>query len=141
MSPEANNEHQALVGNLRDAFRQAIGDVKGKRVLPGCNVSDNAEHWKKNYRIPDVAVFLLGNPAEDLDTHWFGGPDFAVEIRSKGDRSRKKFDFYAKVGVKELLLVDRDRGSSNCIAATVILELVGSRTFRIPGSCRAKRFR
>ena len=30
-----------------------------------------------------------------------------MEIISPHDRSRKKLDFYAKVGVKELLLVDR----------------------------------
>ncbi len=36
-----------------------------------------------------------------------GGPDFAVEIVSRGDRSRQKFDFYAGIGTRELLLVDR----------------------------------
>ena len=54
-----------------------------------------------------MAVFLKGNPAKDRDTHWFGGPDFAVEIVSPSDRSRDKLDFYAKVGVRELLIVDR----------------------------------
>jgi Uma2 family endonuclease len=52
-------------------------------------------------------VFLPGNPAEDRGSHWFGGPDLAVEITSRFDRSREKFDFYAKVGIRELLLVDR----------------------------------
>ena len=42
-----------------------------------------------------------------MRTHWYGGPDFAVEVISPYDRSRKKLDFYAKVGVRELLLVDR----------------------------------
>ena len=75
------------------------------RVFPGCNVSDRPRRWKRNYRCPDVAVFLPGNPAEDRNTHWFGGPDFAVEILSPYDRSRQKFGFYAKVGVRELMLV------------------------------------
>jgi Uma2 family endonuclease len=70
-------------------------------------VSDRPRRWKRNYRCPDVAIFLPGNPAEDRGTHWFGGPDFAVEIISPYDRSRQKFDFYAKVGVRELLLVVR----------------------------------
>ena len=60
------------------------------RIFPGCNVSDRPKRWKKNYRCPDVAVFLPGNPAEDRETHWFGGPDFAVEILSPYDRSREK---------------------------------------------------
>src|SRR5262249_53526472 len=71
-------------------------------------VSDRKENWKENYRIPDVAVFLPGNAAEDCDTHWYGGPDFASEIASPDDRSREKLGFYSKVGVRELLLIDRD---------------------------------
>ena len=54
-----------------------------------------------------MAVFLPGNPAVDKETRWLGGPDFAVEIISPGDRSRKKFAFYAKVGVRELLFIGR----------------------------------
>jgi hypothetical protein len=105
LSPIANNEHMALVEGLSFACRMAAADAL---ILPGCNVSDQHENWTKNYRVPDVAVFLPGNPAEDRETHWYGGPDFAVEIPSKGDRARKKFDFYARVGVRELLVVDRD---------------------------------
>ena len=52
-------------------------------------------------------MFLPGNPAEDMGSFWHGGPDFAVEIISHRDRSREKLDFYAKISVRELLLVDR----------------------------------
>ena len=62
-------------------------------------MSSRSQRWKRNFRCPDVAVFLPDNPAEDRKTHWFGGPDFAVEIQSPFDRSREKFGFYAKVGV------------------------------------------
>jgi hypothetical protein len=51
---------------------------------------------------------LPGSAARDCDTHWCGGPDFCVEIASPGDRSRDKLDFYAGIGVRELLLVERD---------------------------------
>jgi Uma2 family endonuclease len=105
MSPLADNEHQEVASNLAGIFKQAVSG-RG-RVFAGANVSDRPERWKKNFRCPDVAVFLPGNPAEDRGTFWFGGPDFAVEIISKEDRSREKLDFYAKVGVKELLLIDR----------------------------------
>lgn len=54
-----------------------------------------------------MAIFLPGNQAEDRKSHWLGGPDFAVEILSRYDRSRKKFGFYKSVGVRDLLLVDR----------------------------------
>jgi Uma2 family endonuclease len=78
------------------------------KVRPGVNVSDRIDDWKYNYRIPDVAVFLNEGTAECYDTFWFGGPDFTTEIVSPDDRSRDKFDFYAKVGTRELLLIDRD---------------------------------
>jgi Uma2 family endonuclease len=107
MSPLADNEHQRLAFTLSSAIHSALGSREEIQVFPGCNVSDRPRRWKRNYRCPDVAIFLPGNPAEDRGTHWFGGPDFAVEIISPYDRSRQKFDFYAKVGVRELLLVVR----------------------------------
>lgn len=107
VSPSANNEHQDLIYALGVALRTAIDAAGLGRSFPGVNVSDQPLDWRQNYRVPDVAVFLAGNKAEDRDTHWLGGPDFAVEIVSQGDRSRLKLDFYAKVGVRELLIVER----------------------------------
>lgn len=106
MSPSADNEHQELAGKLAMAIAAGAGDEEA-RVFPGCNVSSRQNRWKRNYRCPDVAVVLPGNPAEDRGTHWYGGPDFVVEVLSPFDRSREKFDFYAKVGVRELMLVAR----------------------------------
>jgi Uma2 family endonuclease len=107
MSPEADNTHQRLARWLSNAIDHALGDRDEIDIFAGCNVSDDAEKWTRNYRVPDVAVFLPGNPAQDHETHWLGGPDFAVEILSPGDYSRKKFGFYAKVGVRELMLINR----------------------------------
>lgn len=106
-SPIANNEHQTIATYLAVAFVEALGRQEGLIVQAAANVSDQEADWTKNYRCPDVLVFLPGNTAEDRKTHWYGGPDFAVEILSQSDRSRKKFGFYARVGVRELLLVDR----------------------------------
>jgi Uma2 family endonuclease len=78
------------------------------KVRPNVNISDRDEGWTENYRGPDVAVFLHGTKAVNRKTHWVGGPDFAIEILSEGDRAREKLDFYAKVRVRELLLIDRD---------------------------------
>lgn len=103
-----NNEHQWLVMLLASAFLSNIDPDKGDRVQPGANVSDRSKGWKKNYRIPDVLVFLAGNPAVDCGTHWRGGPDLAVEIVSPGDQPKKKLAFYAKIGTRELLVIDRD---------------------------------
>jgi Uma2 family endonuclease len=107
LSPLANNEHQDLTDTICYALQTSVKYAGLGIVNSGANVSDRTEKWTKNYRCPDVVVFLNGTTAINKGTHWLGGPDFAVEIISPNDRSRKKFDFYAKVGVKELLLVDR----------------------------------
>lgn len=105
---QANNEHQRIVMRLAAAFSAVVDWDKGDQALPGCNVSDRDEDWKFNYRCPDIAVFLAGNPAKDGDTHWVGGPDLAVEVVSPGEDPLQKFDFYAKVGAREVLTVDRN---------------------------------
>ena len=108
MAPIANNEHQNIQGKLSTIFSLIIDFPGLGSVFPAANVSDQPDDWTQNYRCPDVLVFLNDNPAEDRGTHWLGGPDFAVEIVSRWDRSREKIDFYSRVGVRELLIIDRD---------------------------------
>ena len=108
MAPMPNIEHQDLVNRLAAIFQEIVGWPELGIVLPGCNVSDRKEDWQTNYRVPDVAVVLKGGGAQNLDTHWCGGPDFVVEVISRDDKTREKLPFYAAVGVRELLVVDRD---------------------------------
>ena len=108
MAPLANNEHQDLQSGLAAAIMNAVGWGGPARVHAGANVSDREDDWEFNYRIPDVVVVFPGGAARDCGTHWCGGPDCCVEIASPGDRSRDKLDFYASIGVRELLLVDRE---------------------------------
>ena len=108
VSPNPNNEHQSVVMNLGTIFNVLLGWTGLGSVQAGSNVSDRVDQWEHNFRCPDVVVYLQGTTARNLGTHWVGGPDFAVEVISPSDRSRKKFDFYAKVGTRELLIVDRD---------------------------------
>ncbi|MGE3818734.1 MAG: Uma2 family endonuclease [Isosphaeraceae bacterium] len=108
MSPLADNQHQQLATGLSAAFLAATEGRPGTIVLAGTNVSDRVDQWTRNYRCAEVAVFLPGNPAQDRGSHWLGGPDLTVEVLSPGDRSRRKFAFYVRVGVQEVLLVDRN---------------------------------
>jgi Uma2 family endonuclease len=106
MAPLPNDEHQDLQANLVAVLQITVGWTGLGDVRGGVNVSDR-EDWRQNYRCPDVVVFLKGTHAQNRDTFWLGGPDFAVEIISPADASREKLDFYASVGVRELLVVDR----------------------------------
>ncbi len=107
MAPLPTDEHQEVVGGLTHVFYATIGLPRLGKVRPGVDVSDRADQWEHNYRCPDVVVYLQATKAQNHNTHWVGGPDFAVEVVSRYDQSRRKFDFYAKVDTRELLIVDR----------------------------------
>jgi Uma2 family endonuclease len=107
MAPLPNDEHQYLQQRLSTILDLVIGFEGKGDVRPGVNVSDR-EDWTTNYRCPDVVVFLKGTTAQNRNTFWLGGPDFAIEIVSPDDASRDKLEFYARVGVRELLIIDRD---------------------------------
>ncbi len=108
MSPMANNEHQRIGSRLVAIYDFVLDWDDAADVCGGVNLTDRETDWKKNYRCPDVAVFLAGTKARNRRTHWVGGPDMAVEIVSPGDRTREKLPFYEKIGTRELLLVDRE---------------------------------
>ncbi len=108
LMPLPNNEHQAFALRLGAILDLSVGLCGLGSVFPGVNVSDRIEGWKHNYRCPDVAVFLNEASAENHDSFWYGGPDFAIEVVRPNDRSREKLEFYASVGTRELLLFDRE---------------------------------
>jgi Uma2 family endonuclease len=105
--PDPNVEHQRLVMRLGVVFCEVVNPPAGGEVFPGLNLSDRGEDWKQNYRCPDVAVFLSGNTARVFEAHICGPADFLVEIVSPNDKTRDKFAFYAGLGVRELLVIDR----------------------------------
>jgi Uma2 family endonuclease len=108
LMPLPNIELQGLVGDLTAILKANIEWPGLGRVFPGVNVSDRIEGWQFNYRCPDVVAFLNDTSAQSHDAFWYGGPDFAIEVVSPNDRTREKLDFYAAVGTRELLLVDRE---------------------------------
>ena len=71
-------------------------------------MTDRDDDWTQNYRVPDVAVMLNQTACEARGTHLFGPVDSVIEIVSPGDRTYDKLDFYSKIGVRELLVLDRD---------------------------------
>ena len=108
VTPLPNDEHQEIVSSLDFVLQEAVGVPRLGKVRPGVNLSDRDEGWEKNYREPDVAVFLRGGRAINHGTHWQGAADFLVEIISPGERTREKIPFYSSIGVVELLVIDRD---------------------------------
>jgi Uma2 family endonuclease len=109
MPSMASNSHQRLVGDLDEVFREVVKKAGLGQSYPGANVSDRRTGWERNYRIPDLLVVLNESRAIDCDTHFFGGPDFLVEVESPGDETEEKVPFYGRIGVRELLIVHRDK--------------------------------
>ena len=108
MTPIANNDHQRFIGDLVFILQVTIGMPSLGEVLPGVNLAASAEGWKHDYRVPDVVVFLNESTAENHDTFWTGAADFVIEITSPGDRTYEKIPFYSRLGVRELLIVNRE---------------------------------
>jgi Uma2 family endonuclease len=138
LMPLPNDEHQEILTQF-SAILAVLADLPAdSEVRAGVNVSDR-ENWTKNYRCPDVVVFLPDTSAVNHDTFWLGGPDFAVEVVSPDDRSREKLDFYARVGVRELLLIDREPWSLELYRLhNARLEPAGRSTIEAPEAIRSE---
>lgn len=106
--PEADNPHDTIAGFFFGVFWNVFGLSDRAALHFRVNISDRDEDWKSNYRVPDLSLFLVGTAARDRGTYWVGGPDFALEVVSPGDRSRDKLGFYASIGTREVLILDRD---------------------------------
>jgi Uma2 family endonuclease len=101
-------DQQRLVGDLSCIFDN-VKRVGHGSIYPGANVSDRRKGWEFNHRVPDLLVVLKNSRAVDCGTHFFGGPDFLVEIESPGDDTEEKVPFYGEIGVRELLIIHRDK--------------------------------
>jgi len=113
MCPVPTGRHQDLAYDLRDHLKRWWAKPFGNRVCGERNLTtpgDEAE-WTKNYRIPDLV--LLDPPRFGIDKNAYlaGAPLVVVEIRSPGDESYEKRDFYARLGVPEVWVIDRDTRS------------------------------
>jgi Uma2 family endonuclease len=121
-------EHQELVHHLDWICGEVVTRPGLGKVYPGVNVSDRGSDWKKNYRVPDLVIVLKDSRAVRHSTHVQGGPDFLVEIESPGDDSEEKVPCYGALGVRELLLIHRDKRTLR------LLRLEGQELVLIPAS-------
>ena len=95
---------------IGQALVEAIRRTGRGTVFTQANVTDPIETMD-DYRIPDIVVVLNEGAATVTEDYVAGGPDLLVEIRSPNDETYEKMDFYSRIGVQELLIVDRDEKS------------------------------
>jgi|SRR5579872_2631985 len=110
MSPEPDREHQDFEGALETWLRIHWARARGARVHHRINLSPagSGSGWIHNYRIPDLVLLTRERFSIDRRTHFEGGPNVAVEIRSPDDESESKLPFYAQLGILEVWIIDRD---------------------------------
>jgi len=101
-------EHQRMQLKM-GAFLDPLLERKKRGTLaPGINVF-NEDFPLEDYRIPDFSFVSAGREAIiAADGIRGGAPDAVIEIRSPGDESYEKFPFFARLGVREVIVVDRD---------------------------------
>jgi Uma2 family endonuclease len=103
LQPLLDSAHQELAMKflLRTAPLAEVAALEG-RYHPGLFRADD------DYRVPDQAYFR----SELASERGLEGADLVVEVRRSWDETYEKLDFYARVGVQEVLVLSWDGGSA-----------------------------
>jgi Uma2 family endonuclease len=108
LAPAPYDEHQRILGELVAFLLPLLKRSRRGTLRAGINVFREAS-FKEDYRIPDLTFVAAGREAIlAKDGVRGGGPDAVLEIRSPGDETYDKFPFFAALGVREVVVVDRD---------------------------------
>jgi Uma2 family endonuclease len=108
MAPAPAYEHQRMVSAI-DRFLGPLCERYARGMLaPGINVFSDASA-SQDYRIPDLTFVAAGR--QDIiapDGIRGGGPDAVIEVRSPEDETYDKLPFFARLGVREVIVVHCD---------------------------------
>jgi Uma2 family endonuclease len=107
MAPVPNRDHQDFAFLLAIWLRSNWAIPNGCRVHLEINIAEGGT-WPDNYRVPDLVLLTPTRFHIDRNEYFDGGPDAVVEIHSPGDEAYEKLEFYAKIGVREVWIIDRD---------------------------------
>ena len=107
MPPMPNRDHQDLEGAMEAYLRRSWVGRKGGKVYHQINLASPGD-WPSDYRVPDLVLLTPDRFGIDKNEYFEGAPTVVVEIRSPEDESYDKLDFYARLGVPEVWIIDRD---------------------------------
>jgi Uma2 family endonuclease len=103
MVPFPSPHHQRLEHNLAKALEQ-IAVPRGLTTYHGVGLYNPTVPGHKDYRGPDIVVVEERHVSKRGIE---GAAHIAIEIRSPDDESYEKLPFYAKVGVREVWIIDQ----------------------------------
>jgi Uma2 family endonuclease len=101
--PPPSNQHQRIGTKLARALFDAV-EQAGLQLRYETGVFDPGP-GPLSYRTPDLAIF---DDRHGSDRGVEGHAAIVVEIRSPGDETFEKLPFYDRVGVGEVVVIDRD---------------------------------
>jgi Uma2 family endonuclease len=107
MPPAPNLRHQDLEYLVECYLRRWCAPATGARVYHNVNVAA-VGGWPDDYRVPDLVLLSPESRATAQGEYVEGPPDVVIEIRSPGDETLEKLAFYARLGVPEVWVLDRD---------------------------------
>ena len=100
--PSPTTAHQRIARDCLLIFA-AIAKRRALHVFHDLDLQDPTTSKRTNYRQPDLSVARREVLSErGIEGH----AELAIEILSPDDESRDKLPFYAKVGVREVWLID-----------------------------------
>jgi Uma2 family endonuclease len=108
MPPMPNRDHQDLEWAMETWLRQFWAPASSGKVYHQINLAAPGGWPDRDYRIPDLVLLTPDRFHIDKNEYFEGAPAVVVEIRSPQDETYEKFDFYVRLGVPEVWVIDRD---------------------------------
>lgn len=107
MVPAPFWKHQDMLAELLQFLRGESKRRSSGVVVGGAGVHDPADPIH-NFRIPDLSFVARGNEQVIQERGIVGAADAVLEVRSPDDETYEKLPFFAKLGVREVVVIDRD---------------------------------
>ena len=122
MVPQPTMVHKLVENSLMEALKRIVSR-RGLEVFHDPGLYDPEVPGQDSFRVPDLAVVERSHFAmRGIE----GVAELVVEIISPNDESRDKLPFYARVGVREVWLLDPAKKSIEVFAGmTAVLPVKG----------------
>lgn len=143
MTPAPSLEHQRMLDEMIEFLRPCLRRAGRGRLFSGVNVFRESGA-APDYRIPDLTfVAAAREHVLQHDGIRGEGPDAVIEIRSPHDETYEKFLFYAVLGVREVIVCDRDTKEPEifCLAGPQYVRLQPNRDGSVTSAVLGVRLR
>jgi Uma2 family endonuclease len=108
MNAVPHRDHQVLALSLGTWLFLNWRRYPEQEVFPDRNLA-LPDSWPNDYRIPDLVLSTAERSEYDKGTYIEGPPLVCIEIHSPHDEAYEKLEFYARLGVPEVWIIDRDK--------------------------------